>query len=55
VLSVALVARMARDAAAAIGRMSSGVADIASSLAADVAAAPDGAADEPAAEEARAA
>jgi O-antigen biosynthesis protein len=55
VLSVALVARMARDAAAATGRMSSGVADIASSLAPDVAAAPGGAADEPAAEEARAA
>jgi hypothetical protein len=55
VLTAALVARMTWDAAAATGRMSSSVADIALSLPPDVAAAPTPAAEEPAKEEARAA
>ena len=55
VLTAALVARMTWDAAAATGRISSGVADIALSLPSDVAAAPTPAAEEPAKEEARAA
>ena len=55
VLTVAFVVRMGRDAAAAIGRMSSSVADTALSPASDVAAPPTGATGEPAAEQARAA